>query len=261
MPKLLSNVDRLLRGELALPAGTDAPGALARSTNTLLVSALVMGAIYGVSMGLYAVLGGSAQGFLQLISTMAKVPLLFIFTLAVTLPSLYVFSALAGSRLDFPATFRLLVAAVAVNLSVLASFAPITAFFTLSTDSYAFMKLLNVVFFGIAGLIGLRFLARKMSEAFTHGHDPATSNTELKTVDQSGSELPDASFSVAGGALNARGVFRVWLLIYGIVGAQMGWILRPFVGDPGAPFELFRDRRSNFFIELMKTLLELLGVF
>lgn len=26
-----------------------------------------------------------------------------------------------------------------------------------------------------------------------------------------------------------------------------GWVLRPFVGNPGQPFEWFRDRQSNFF--------------
>jgi hypothetical protein len=39
----------------------------------------------------------------------------------------------------------------------------------------------------------------------------------------------------------------VWTLIYGVVGAQMGWILRPFVGTPNLPFTLFRQRESNFF--------------
>ena len=27
----------------------------------------------------------------------------------------------------------------------------------------------------------------------------------------------------------------------------MGWILRPFIGSPALPFELFRDREGNFF--------------
>jgi hypothetical protein len=27
----------------------------------------------------------------------------------------------------------------------------------------------------------------------------------------------------------------------------MGWILRPFIGDPNLPFQWFRQRQSNFF--------------
>jgi hypothetical protein len=44
----------------------------------------------------------------------------------------------------------------------------------------------------------------------------------------------------------ATGIFWVWILTYGVVGAQMGWILRPFIGAPGAPFELFRPREGSF---------------
>ena len=52
-------------------------------------------------------------------------------------------------------------------------------------------------------------------------------------------------------------VFRAWLVIYGVVGAQMGWILRPFVGSPDLPFELFRQRESNFLQGLINALTKL----
>ena len=55
-----------------------------------------------------------------------------------------------------------------------------------------------------------------------------------------------------------RRIFAVWTFIYAIVGAQMGWILRPFVGTPGQPFELFRERDSNFFRAFLDTLERLL---
>ena len=45
----------------------------------------------------------------------------------------------------------------------------------------------------------------------------------------------------------AKRVFMVWTVIYGVVGAQMGWLLRPFIGSPGMPFTLFREREGNFF--------------
>ena len=48
---------------------------------------------------------------LQLVATSLKVPLLFLLTLVVTLPSLYVLSALARSRLSFLHTLRLLLGA------------------------------------------------------------------------------------------------------------------------------------------------------
>ena len=42
-------------------------------------------------------------------------------------------------------------------------------------------------------------------------------------------------------------VFRIWIVAFGLVGAQMGWILRPFIGNPDVPFTWFRARQSNFF--------------
>ena len=46
---------------------------------------------------------------------MLKVPALFLLTLIVTMPSLYVFNALVGSRLTFLSVLRLLVASLAVR--------------------------------------------------------------------------------------------------------------------------------------------------
>jgi hypothetical protein len=37
------------------------------------------------------------------------------------------------------------------------------------------------------------------------------------------------------------------VIVFGLVGSQMSWVLRPFVGQPGRPFEWFRPKESNFF--------------
>ena len=49
-------------------------------------------------------------------------------------------------------------------------------------------------------------------------------------------------------------VFRLWMVVFGLVGAQMGWVLRPFLGDPTKPFSWFRARESNFFEAILSTL-------
>ena len=54
-------------------------------------------------------------------------------------------------------------------------------------------------------------------------------------------------------------VFRIWIVVYGVVGAQMGWILRPFIGTPDAPFQLLRERDSHFFEAVLNTLRKVLG--
>jgi hypothetical protein len=58
----------------------------------------------------------------------------------------------------------------------------------------------------------------------------------------------------AAEAARAKTIFFAWAIIYGAVGAQMGWILRPFVGAPDLPFELFRVRESNFFEAFLHSL-------
>lgn len=40
-------------------------------------------------------------------------------------------------------------------------------------------------------------------------------------------------------------VFNIWLVVFGLVGAQMSWILRPFIGS--GEFTWFRERSGNFF--------------
>src|SRR5688572_25996703 len=98
MKRWLLDLDRILRGEAtALPnlrAGRidiDVPG---------LVGALVLlGVTYGFFMGWFAVLNrdDEVREFRQVAASMFKVPLLFLLTLIVTFPSLYVFNALVGS--------------------------------------------------------------------------------------------------------------------------------------------------------------------
>ena len=42
-------------------------------------------------------------------------------------------------------------------------------------------------------------------------------------------------------------VFRFWVVILAFVGIQLAWNFRPFLGDRGQPFELFRDYEGNFY--------------
>ena len=154
MRSMFASLDDLLRGRLTARQDL-AAGRVEIPVPTLVTVGLLLGAAYGVCMGLYSVFRGAEAAALRVLATTFKVPLLFVLTLAVTYPSLYVVSALFDSKLRHRETLRLLLAATAVNLALLASFGPVTAFFTASTESYSFLLLLNVVFFGLAGFAGL----------------------------------------------------------------------------------------------------------
>ena len=56
---------------------------------------------------------------------------------------------------------------------------------------------------------------------------------------------------------NPVGVFYFWVIIFGVVGAQMGWLMRPFIGHPSAEFQVFRSRNGSFISGLFENLNEL----
>jgi hypothetical protein len=254
----LARIDTLLRGGFT-ERGQLRAGRVEVSVQGLAVAALPLGVVYGLFMGLYAVVRGGAWSGLQLLATALKVPLLFLLTLVVTLPSLYVLSALARSRLSYTHTVRLLLAAVTVNLALLASFGPVTAFFTLSTESYPFMILLNVAFFTVSGLVGLKFLRTSLDIVFEAEPDePApVPPTQAPSPRPPAANLPPLPPLGPRRHDPAARVFRTWTLIYAVVGAQMGWILRPFIGAPSEPFQWFRERQSNFFVVVWESFLRL----
>lgn len=289
MRKFLSDLDRLLRGGYTRPEDLQS-GKIAIPTRSLLSGGWLLGCIYGVFMGLYGATRPETSSVLQLLATTLKVPLLFLLTLTVTFPSLYVFSALAGSRLRFEQTLRLLLAAVAINLALLASLGPVLGFFTLSTQSYPFMVVLNVIIFAASGLAGLVFLRRALVHIFAiksvevspaepvEGAMPepvAESHPETdlsqEEADEGAKSLLDLSSEqvspvgatreervpIGGPQDPGRVVFRGWLVVYGIVGAQMGWVLRPFIGAPHLPFTWFREREGNFLQGLLDAIVHL----
>jgi hypothetical protein len=223
-------LDQTLRGA-AVETVADGRAIVRASASHLAPLLLALAMFYGGCMGSFAVVSGRAGAWRQMISSAIKVPALFSLTLLVTFPSLYVFNALVGSRLNARALLNLLVSAMGVTIALLASFGTIVAFFSFTTDSHPFMVVLNVVAFAVAGIVGLSFLLRT-----------------LKRV-----SLPQ---DLSEGSI--RIVFRLWLIVFALVGTQMSWVLRPFVGGE-AEFALFRARGSNFFQAVYYLALKLVG--
>jgi hypothetical protein len=267
MLQWLKQLDHLLRGDVTREDELR-EGKLQVDTIGMALIIVVLGMLYGACMGSYSLLKevpASVQDpsppYMQLIATTVKVPALFYLTLLVTFPSLYVFNALVGSRLTITSVLRLLVASLAVNLAVLASLGPIVLFFSVSTKSYAFVLLLNVAMFGVAGVLGLIFLRQTLNRLTTwrrvdrglsenpqapnerQAHPDLPANATFDDVELSPLDMPP------GHALgrHTRLVFGCWMVVFSLVGAQMGWVLRPFIGNPNLPFTWFRPRQSNFF--------------
>jgi hypothetical protein len=263
MIESLNHLDRLLRGEATRPE-TLRDGTVQVQAGGLAMLVVLLGAIYGLCMGSYSLLKelpptiDDPNGrYFQLLATTIKVPALFYLTLLVTFPSLYVFNALVGSRLTVMSVLRLLIASLAVNLAVLASLGSIVLFFSLSTKSYAFILLLNVAIFTVAGVLGLMFLLQTLHRLTCIEAVPVLPPAPAdEHADLSDREEPSALDMPPGQTLgrHTRLVFNCWVILFAVVGAQMGWVLRPFVGNPNLPFTWFRERGSNFFEAVWKTL-------
>ena len=266
------DLDRLLRGEATQLAALKR-GHIEIDQNKLPWIIIAMGVLYGACMGCFALANSDFKiSMLQTLSSMGKVPILFFATLLVTFPSLYVFNALVGSRLTLVSVWRLLLSALAVMMTILASLGPIVAFFSISTTNYPFMLLLNVVVFGLSGFLGLKFLLGTLQRLTVVLYEkpvaPTSSHVEAE-LDEVLAKFAESD--VKQGALdrvearalaaNVKQVFGLWMIAFGLVGSQMAWVLRPFISDPQrTEFVLFAQRESNFFAAVIETLFRAVGL-
>jgi hypothetical protein len=51
----------------------------------------------------------------------------------------------------------------------------------------------------------------------------------------------------------------IWIALFGFVGTQLAWTLRPFFGSPHEPFEPFRDIEGTFYADIIRTIGDLFG--
>jgi len=200
---------------------------LPEKMRAMLVSSFIFLALYGAVLG-------STHSLWQALSSAGKLPVLFLATLIVCSPTLYFFNVLFGSSQSLTQNVALILTAITVTAVLLLSFAPITLFFLLTTSGYQFFKLLNVGIFALSGWMGVLFLSQGM-----------------RIVSAAGKE----------GASSRANVVRLWILLYGFVGSQMAWILRPFIGAPSMKFELFRQLGGNFYSNVLLSLGEMFGLF
>ncbi len=193
--------------------GTDLTGKLRYALATL----VGLAAFYGAVAGVYS-------GSLQALSAALKLPLLLLATFAVCFPAFFVVQILVGSRLRLLQLLVFVLGALALTAILLAAFIPITAFFMITGANYYFLELLHVLIVLTAGLLGMYAL-----------HEGLTLVCEKRGV------YPKKAITI----------MRAWAVLFAFVGIQMAWNLRPFLGDRGQPFTLFRDYEGNFYAAIV----------
>src|SRR3954454_24535993 len=204
------------------------------------------------ALACYGLVMGSSHSLWQSLTSAFKLPILFLLTLAICLPTLYLFNLLCGGRLSARQALGLVVSAVTVTAALTLAFAPITLFFMVTAQSYPFFILLNTAILLLTGAVGLSFLISGMHSMNAQARAEQTEPTEQpETVEQL---LTTPAPQPQPVSMN---LLLIWVLLYGFVGTQLAWTLRPFHGDPSMPFILFRPVESNFYIGVVQTIARL----
>jgi hypothetical protein len=222
---LFQLADNLLRGEVSAAGGSREPRLPV--LGSLILAIVVYGMFYGAVMGSYGWMSGLR--FWQAVYSAVKVPILMISTFLLSLPSFFVLNTLLGLRDDFPRVVRALISTQAGLTVILSALAPFTAFWYISGSDYEPAILFNGMMFAVASFSAQWMLRREYAPLIR-------SNPRQ------------------------RWMLRTWIIIYIFVGIQMGWVLRPFIGNPRAPVQFFREGSwSNAYLFVLQTIWDVLN--
>src|SRR4051812_49006417 len=148
-------IERILRDRQGIWQQVVEDRGLPRLTGQMLISC-------GVALAVYGAVVGSFHSVLMALTSAVKLPLLFLVTLAICLPTLYLFNLVFGARLSIRQSLALVMVALTVTSMLALAFAPISLFFLITAPDYNFFKLLNVAILALSALVGLRFLTGGM---------------------------------------------------------------------------------------------------
>ncbi|GAB7037626.1 MULTISPECIES: hypothetical protein [Catenuloplanes] len=261
---------------------------------------LQMLASSSLSFALYGVVLGASHSWIQAASSFVKLPLLFLATLAICLPTLYLFNLVFGARLSVMQAVTLIMVPITVTAVLTLAFAPISLFFLITSNSYSFFKLLNVAILVLTAIVGLRFLTAGMTAFNEHQLTLASAASTPEKPEQAPVEAaapapapaPTPALVGANGAAAVPGpavpaydgmlpggwepyapprrpsaadlpagqrpasmtLLYIWIALFGFVGTQLAWTLRPFFGSPEEPFAVFRDVNGTFYADALTTI-------
>lgn len=209
-----------LRGEKNLLAqlreARDQPKVLRQS----LLAALIGAAVFGMALGSY----GMSPA--QIVASAFKVPLLLLGTNILCFPSFHVFQTVKVSEpMSLVQSAALQATALATTATIWAALSLPLFFLVSTTGHYTLAQFLALAVGAIGGLVGLLRLA-------------------------------GGYFRLCGAESRRRlGLpLFLYLCVFGCVGSQMAWVLRPFIGSPSLHFELFRNLEGNIFAHVLRML-------
>ncbi|MBN1181388.1 MAG: hypothetical protein JXB49_03810 [Bacteroidales bacterium] len=179
---------------------------------------------------IYGLLMGSYNGFLQAVVAGLKLVVLFISTIIICFPSLFIIQQVIGSKLNLNQMLVIILSGFVLTAIITLSFGPIVIFFLITGGNYHFIQLLHVAIFIFAGVFGMKL----MIDALKYACEKVNVYPQLGVT-----------------------VFRVWIIILAFVGIQLSWNLRPFLGDKNEEFNLFRKYEGNFYTAIIYSVQQL----
>ena len=221
-----SFLDSLLRRGVDLADELQKEGQARRFVREAMPWLFVMGAAYGFCMGAYNILQVENVEWRYSLISAVKVPILLMLTSVLCFPPLYVFGIAGGAKIRPGLLWACLTASLLVMCVLQVALMPVVLFFLSTIGKYSMVKFIHLIVWTISGFVALRFFARLVGK-----------------LDESLSK-------------NGRLLF-IWMLIFGLVGAQMGYMLRPFIGDPEEPWRIFRNFGGNILLDVFKMLKKL----
>ncbi|MBN2366679.1 MAG: actin-binding WH2 domain-containing protein [Calditrichaeota bacterium] len=167
---------------------------------------------------------GSNHSVLQALVAGIKLPLLFFLALLICFPAFYIVQYILGSKLNLSQMIIIILSGMVLASAIMISFAPVVIFFLLTGSNYYFLQLLHIAIIILSGIFGMKEII-----------DALKFSCEQKGI------YPRIGVEV----------FRFWVIIFAFVGIQLAWNLRPFLGDSGKPFKLFRKYEGNFYTAII----------
>ena len=218
-----SFLDSLLRRGVDLAEELQQQGQARRFVRESLPWLFAMGAAYGFCMGAYNIIATESIEVRYALASAVKVPIHLLLTSTLCFPALYVFGIAGGAKIRPGLLWACLMGALLLMCVLQVALMPVVLFFLSTIKNYSLVKLVHVLVWTISGIAALRFFGKMVRKL-------------------------DASL-----AKNGQLMF-FWMMTFGLVGAQMGWMLRPFIGDPDEPFRIFRNFGGNILIDVFRSL-------
>lgn len=204
----------LLHRQSALLADAVAGRGLRRHWGLLCIVMAAGAALYGAVLGMW-------HGPRLALWVALKLPLVLLLTSALTVLFSWAVARILGLPLRFGQVGVLTFLALAVGSLLLASVAPVAWLFTVcapipsaaARTTHNLLYLLHTAFVGGCGLAGTVALWRAMS---------------------------GLAASRAASRRTVRAVYLLWVAAFALVGGEVAWILRPFVGSVYEPVVFLR---------------------